>query len=233
MHVKAFLHRFAWGLYLPLAVVATPANAAAGVAGTMSTPAALSTPSATSSEAEKFVQANIDKGFLILNNRELDAAERRKQFREFLFTLVDTKRIALFTLGQYARQATGDDLEMFLAAYDNFVAAMVQGYFDWYKGEDLRVANSAARSADDTVVFADILGPNGSRRFRAGFRVRLDSNGKNVVTDFQFEGVWFALNHRAEFTSYLQRHNGSFAGLTTELDKRTERFKNDWAPPAK
>jgi ABC-type transporter MlaC component len=61
--------------------------------------------------------------------------------------------------------------------------------------------------------------------------VRQDSAGEKVVTDFQFEGAWFALNQRAEFTSYLQRHDGNFALLSTELDKRTERFKKDWAPP--
>jgi phospholipid transport system substrate-binding protein len=233
MQITGSVQCVALGLCLLLAVAATSANAAVG-AGITGGPAALSSRSNASaaSEAEKFVQTNIDNGFLILN-KDSDATERRRQFREFLFTLVDTKRIALFTLGPYARQASGNDLETFLTAYDNFVAAMLQGYFDWYKGEDLRVASSMARSADDVVVFADILGPNGTSRFRAGFRVRHDSAGNNVVTDFQFEGVWFALNHRADFTSYLQRHSGSFAGLSTELDKRTERFKKDWAPPTK
>ena len=216
-----------------LAVVAASPDALRA-AQTASPSAAAKAPAtaAAASEAETFVQTNIDNGFAILNNKQLDAQERVRRFREFLFSLVDTKRIAAFTLGPYVRGASGGDMEKFLAAYDNFVAALFQGYFDWYKGEALRVSSSTARSADDVVVSADIIAPNGGRRFRTAFRVRLDSAGRKVVTDFQFEGAWFALNQRADFTSYLQRHDGDFAGLTAELDKRTQRFQKDWAPPA-
>src|SRR5688572_28721670 len=116
MQIKRSICSVAMALCLLLAAATTSANAAAGAAG--SAPTALdSLPNAgASSEAGKFVQANIDKGFLILNNMDLDAAERQRQFREFLFTLVDTKRIALFTLGPYARQVARNDLEIFLTS---------------------------------------------------------------------------------------------------------------------
>jgi phospholipid transport system substrate-binding protein len=227
MPLKLLVHSVALGLCFVAGMTGpgTSANAAAALNADSKTPAA--------NEVEQFVQASIDKGFLILNNKDLDARARQKLFREFLFALIDTKRTATFTLGPYARQASPEEFAMFLTAYNNFVATMFQGYFDWYKGEALRVSNSVARSADDVVVFADIVGPDGKRRFRAGFRVRHDSAGNNVVTDFQFEGAWFVLTQRADFTGYLQQHNGDFAGLSAELDKRTERFKKDWAPPAK
>jgi phospholipid transport system substrate-binding protein len=217
-----------------LLAVAVASPDAVRAAQSASPPAAANAASnaAAASEAETFVQTSIDAGFAILNNKQLDAREREKRFREFLFSLVDTKRIAAFTLGPYVRGASSGDMDKFLAAYDNFVAALFQGYFDWYKGEALRVSSSTARSADDVVVSADIVAPNGGRKFRTAFRVRLDSAGRKVVTDFQFEGAWFALSQRADFTAYMQRHDGDFAGLTAELDKRTQRFQKDWAPPA-
>ena len=110
---------------------------------------------------------------------------------------------------------------------------MYQGYFDWYTGQSLRVVNSVVRSQDDVVVYADVIGPNGSPQFKIGFRVRQDAAQKNIVTDFQFEGVWLALNQRADFTSFLQQNKGDFALLSVELQKRTQHFKEAWAPPAR
>ena len=182
-------------------------------------------------EAETFVQANIDAGYRILNDKGLGTDERRRQFRAFLLSIVDTNRVALFTLGSYARMASESELDRFLEAYDEFAAAMYQGYFDWYTGQTLLVANSAVRSPDDVVVYVDVTSPNSPRQFRVGFRVRKNEAGKNVVTDFQFEGVWLALTQRSDFTAYLQQQRGDFTSLVTEIQKRTQRFKEAWAPP--
>jgi len=188
---------------------------------------------APANEAETFVQTSIDRGYLILNNKDLSANDRQMQFREFLNSITDTKRVALFTLGTYARAGSQSDIDRFLVAYDEFAAAMYQGYFDWYTGQSLRVANSAVRTADDVVVYADVIGPSGAPQFKVGFRVRKDSAQRNIVTDFQFEGVWLALNQRSDFTSFLQQNKGNFALLSAELQKRTQRFREAWAPPAK
>ena len=188
---------------------------------------------APANDAESFVQTSIDRGYQILNNKELSATERQVQFRTFLNSITDTKRVALFTLGTFARNAPQADLDRFFVTYDEFAAAMYQGYFDWYTGQSLRVVNSAARAADDVVVYADVIGPNGAPQFKVGFRVRKDSAGKSIVTDFQFEGVWLALNQRSDFTSFLQQNKGNFTLLSTELEKRTQRFREVWAPPTR
>jgi phospholipid transport system substrate-binding protein len=188
--------------------------------------------SAAGTAAEGFVQASIDRGYAILNNKQLSANDRQVQFREFLNSITDAKRVALFTLGNFARNASERDIERFLAAYEEFAAAMYQGYFDWYTGQSLRVVNSVVRSSDDVVVYADVIGPNGVPQFKVGFRVRKDSTQRAIVTDFQFEGVWLALNQRADFTAFLQQNRGDFTALSAELDKRTQRFREAWAPPA-
>jgi ABC-type transporter MlaC component len=140
------------------------ARAAAGVELSKAQPAG---------EVEGFVQASIDKGYSILDNKGISAEERERQFRGFLLSIIDTKRVAIFTLGGYARNASEGDLNAFLTAYDDFAAAMYQGYFNWYTGQRLRVANSVARSADDVVVYADVISPNGreSKRRRNRFSV--------------------------------------------------------------
>jgi phospholipid transport system substrate-binding protein len=183
-------------------------------------------------DAQAFVQTSIDSGYKILNNKDLSKEERSLQFREFVTTITDAKRVALFTLGNFSRTASEKDLETFFTAYQDLAAAMYQGYFDWYTGQVVRVSSSVVRSPDDVVVYADVLGPNGARQFKLGVRVRKNEAQKNIITDLQFEGVWIALSQRADFTSFLQQHNGDFAALTVEIRKRTQRFKEAWAPPA-
>jgi phospholipid transport system substrate-binding protein len=182
-------------------------------------------------EAQSFVQASIDKGYSILNNKELSAEERNRQFREFVISITDARRVAVFTLGRFARTGSESEIDGFMVAYQELLTAMYQGYFDWYTGQVLRVGSSAVRSPDDVVVFADVLGPNGARQFKLGFRVRKNEAQKNIVTDIQFEGIWIALSQRDDFTSFMQQNGGDFAALTREVHKRTQRFKEAWAPP--
>jgi ABC-type transporter MlaC component len=179
------------------------------------------------------VQTSVDRGYQILNNKQLSGMEREKRFRDFLNSITDTKRVAMFTLGTYARSGSPQEIDRFLVAYDAFAAAMYQGYFDWYTGQSVRVVNSTVRAADDVVVYCDVIGPSGAPQFKVGFRVRKDAAQKNILTDFQFEGVWLVLNQRSDFTSFMQQNKGNFALLTTELEKRTQRFKEAWAPPAR
>jgi ABC-type transporter MlaC component len=219
-------------LLMILAVVAAAAAGSVSTGtGTASAAAVNDGKADAAKQAEAFAQASIDAGYRILNDKSLGTEERRAQFRSFLLSVVDTDRVALFTLGTYARTASKSDLDRFLVAYEDFAAAMYQGYFDWYTGQILRVASSAARTPDDVVVYADVIGPNGAPQFKVGFRVRKNDAGKNVVTDFQFEGVWLALTQRSDFTAYLQQQRGDFNALVTEVQKRTQRFKEAWAPP--
>lgn len=229
----ASLSRFTTRCLSVLALTATMAAVAVGDHGSAKAAIgfqALTAPPAAA-DIEAFVQSSINRGYTILNDQKLDADQREAQFRDFVRSITDTKRVALFTLGEFSRTASESDLKSFLEAYDDFTAAMYQGYFNWYTGQSLRVANSIARSADDVVVYADVVQPDGSRKYKVGFRVRKDDTQRNIVTDFQFEGVWLALNQRTDFTAYLQQHRGNFTALTAELKKRTEQFKTVWAPP--
>ena len=216
---------------LILLVAATAGSVTAGLGTANAAAANEAAKAAAAKDAEAFVQTSIDAGYRILDNKSLSTEERRKQFRTFLLAIVDTERVAIFTLGNYARMASENERTRFLAAYDEFAAAMYQGYFDWYTGQKLRVANSTVRTPDDVVVYADVIGPSGTPQFKVGFRVRKDEAEKHVVTDFQFEGVWLALTQRSDFTAYLQQNRGDFNALIMEIEKRTQRFKEAWAPP--
>ena len=193
------------------------------VAIIFSAPAAFA---AAGSTAESFVQQNIDKGYTILNNASLSDEQRRAQFRTFMLALTDTRRIGLFTLGQYANGASKADLDAFNAAFLDYAVAVYESRLSKYKGQTLKVTGSSERAADDAVVNADVVNPNApnTQPFKVGFRVRKTSDGRPIITDMQVEGVWLALSQRSDFTSFLQQHGGSVAALTDNLHMQAQQI---------
>src|SRR6266700_3201060 len=180
---------------------------------------------AAASPAESFVQQNIDKGYAILN-ASLSDEQRRAQFRTFMLGLTDTRRIGMFTLGQYANGASKADLDKFTDAFIDYAVAVYESRLSKYKGQTLKVTGSSERAADDVVVNADVVNPNSSngQPFKVGFRVRKTSDGRPIITDMQVEGVWLALSQRSDFTGFLQQHGGSLAALTDNLHMQAQQI---------
>jgi ABC-type transporter MlaC component len=176
--------------------------------------------------AESFVQSNIDRGYVILNDGASNAAQRQLQFRDLLLSMVDVKRVALFTLGPYARDAGEADIEKFTAAFTDYLTAVYRRGLDTYKGEALEVIGSNERAQDDVIV--NVIARDRSATSspaRIGFRVRRAKSGGTIITDLEIEGAWLAITQRAEFIAYLERHGGDVAELAMELEERAARIR--------
>lgn len=178
--------------------------------------------------AETFVQENVEKGYAILNSTTLSDEQRRAQFRDFILSLTDLRRIGMFTLGQYANSASKEDIESFINAFSEYAVAIYELRLSKYKGQTLKVTGSAQRAADDVVVNTDVVNPStpNAQPLKAAFRVRKTSDGRPVVTDIQVEGVWLALSQRSDFTGFLQQHGGRLPDLTTDLQRQAQLLRN-------
>ena len=178
--------------------------------------------------AEAFVQDNIEKGYAILNSTTLGEEQRRTQFRDFMLSLTDARRIGMFTLGPYANGASKEDVEAFIAAFSDYAVAIYESRLSKYKGQTLKVTGSVQRAADDVVVNADVVNlatPN-AQPYKAAFRVRKTSDGRPIVTDIQVEGVWLALSQRSDFNGFLAQHMGRLPDLTADLHRQTQVLRN-------
>ena len=187
---------------------------------------ALGVPDALAAPAsEAFIQQNLDKANIILTSTSLSDAERHHQLRTLLLGLAASRRIALFTLGPYANGAAPRDLDAFVAAFTHYSITVYENALDRYKGRTLKVTGSSDRAADDSLVQAELVNPEPSNAppIRVAFRVRRAESGAPTVTDIQVEGVSFASAQRADFTAYLQQHNGSIPELARNLSALSEK----------
>lgn len=176
-------------------------------------------PAAAANVAETFVDENIHKGLDILKDKKLSTAQRRDQFETLLMGLVDTRRIGLFTLGQYRRTAPPEDVEAFVAAFKSYVSASYQSYFSKYTNQTLKVAGSTQRSPTDFIVQTQLIDPNSSQPpSEVDFRVRTDT-GKPVLVDVAYQGIWLSLEQRDQFVAFLGQNNGNVRTLIAHLSE--------------
>lgn len=167
--------------------------------------------------AESFVDENIHKGLDILRDKRLSSVQRRDQFEGLLLSLVDVRRIALFTLGQYRRTASPEDIDAFVAAFKNYATAEYQSYFSKYTNQTLKVVGSTERSPTDFIVQTQLIDPNDSQPpAEVDFRVRTDT-GKPVLVDVAYQGIWLSLEQRDQFVAFLGQNNGNVRSLVTHL----------------
>jgi phospholipid transport system substrate-binding protein len=176
-------------------------------------------PAAAANVAESFVGDNVNKGLQILNDKKLTTAQRRDQFEGFLLSLVDVRRVALFTLGQYRRTAPPDDVEAFVAAFKNYAVAAYQSYFARYTDQTLKVTGSTQRSPTDYIVQTQLIDPGSNQQpLEVDFRVRTDT-GKPVLVDVAVSGIWLSLEERDQFVAFLGQNNGNVRTLISHLSE--------------
>lgn len=178
-------------------------------------------------QAESYIQDNVQKGLGILKDTSLSREDKRTQFQSFLESLTDIHRIALFTLGAAAKTAPAADVDAFAEAFRGYAAAVYQQQLAHYSGQTLKVTGSIQRAPGDTIVQTVVLEPNGSQSANADevdFRVD-DTGGKLQVIDASVAGVWLALQERDQFTSFLAQHGNDVKALTVDVEKRAENVR--------
>ena len=188
------------------------------VSAALATPLLAAAPAlAAANVAESFVDDNIHKGLNILSDKKLNLTQRRDQFETLLLGLVDVRRIALFTLGQYRRTAPPEDVEAFVNAFKNYATAAYQSYFSKYTDQTLKVTGSTQRNPTDFIVQTLLIDPNSSQQpSEVDFRVRTDT-GKPVLVDVAYQGIWLSLEQRDQFVAFLGQNNGSVRTLIAHL----------------
>jgi phospholipid transport system substrate-binding protein len=186
----------------------------------LATPVLITGPAAAAQNvAESFVDENIHKGLDILRDKKLSTVQRRDQFETLLLGLVDVRRIALFTLGQYRRTAPPEDVEAFVGAFKNYATAAYQSYFAKYTDQTLKVTGSTQRAPTDYIVQTQLIDPTSNQQpAEVDFRVRTDT-GKPVLVDVAYQGIWLSLEERDQFVAFLGQNNGNVRTLIAHLSE--------------
>ncbi len=183
---------------------------------------------AKAAPVEEFVTAQIQSGLSIVADKSLSPASRKARIHDFLLSLLDTQRIALYALGPTKKTASQADIDSYCAAFREFTAASYASRLGGYDGQTLKVTGSTEHAPGDYVVFtqlADPADPPGTQEPNIDLRI-VGENGKFYVVDASIEGIWLGLAQRDDFQGFLHQHNNDVTALTHYLKDMTAKLES-------
>ncbi len=170
---------------------------------------------ARSPQAEAFVAAEGQKVLALLGDRGLGEAARQARLNQSLDALADFNRISSFVLGRHARTLSPPQRQRFNTAFRSHVQRVFLRQLTAYRGSQLRVTGSTARSATDVVVNTAVRGASGDEA--VNWRV-LGAPGAFKVADVQARGVWLAITLQQDFVSTIDNAGGDVEALIRRLE---------------
>ncbi|MFL5239052.1 MAG: phospholipid-binding protein MlaC [Rhizomicrobium sp.] len=184
-------------------------------------------PAGAQAPVEAFLQQSIDRGIAVLKDKSLDNVGRREKISDMLVELLDTRKMALFMLGNLRETAAASDLDVYAEAYKAYTIASYESQLGSYGGQSLKVTGSVERAPGDYIVDAVVVDPalsDDPTLLPVAFRVVDERDGKFAVVDASIAGIWLGLAQRAEFGAYLNQHGRSVAALTAHLQETAARL---------
>src|SRR5271156_4859243 len=170
----------------------------------------------SASEAQGFGQTGAQTAIAIMQDKSPAPDVRRAHMHAFFLSLLDTQRIASYTLGPAQQTASPADVAAYSDAFRDFAVTGYDAMLGSYTGETLRVTGSVQHAPGDFVVTTQVIDPsgvaNGKTPPEVDFRI-LEENGKFFIADVNVGGIWLALAERSEVQGFLKQHNGDKAAL--------------------
>jgi phospholipid transport system substrate-binding protein len=171
------------------------------------------------SAAESFVRQDADRVIAVLKDRSLSEADKRARVSGLMESLLDLKRMAMFTLGPAAKSASPAELDAYVAAYRDFALANYAAELSGYMGQSLQLTGAAQRAPGDYIVNATVADPSDKSDppSPVSFRVLDEGGGKFALVDAAIAGIWFTIAQRDDFTGFLSQNGGDMAKLVAHL----------------
>jgi phospholipid transport system substrate-binding protein len=180
---------------------------------------AAASPSAASADpvadAEAFVES---QGNELLNILAMPAGNgRRDAFRVWVDGAFDLPLVGQLALVPYLQQATPEQLNAYLQAFNDYIVVTYEARFDTFSGYDLKILRGRPAGSKDSVVQTVVFLGNDS--ISVDFRVRHVNDSDLDVIDVTVEGLSMLKTQREEFSSVIQR--SGLDGLIDGLRQRT------------
>ena len=169
--------------------------------------------SAAVDPAEGYVGKIADEVMSLANSGTKGTALKGK-FASVLNRYINLRTIANFALGPYQKQLPAGEKDEFYNLFSNYAAALFVYYVDDFKGSNLEIISNSQQGSFTTIVSAIVR--NGGGREQVKWRL-VPAGGGYRVSDINIKGVWLTIATKKRFGDVLNRSNGDFQALFSEL----------------
>ena len=173
---------------------------------------------AYSSDPKQFISEIVSETKKILvetNSQEF----KTKKLSEMALKTVDIKGIGYYTLGNYRKQLSDDQLEKYSVLFEKYFLKSFTSRLTDYSEPKIDVLSAEILNAKYTIVKSVLLADDKKPEVKIEWRVYTKNPDKPLIRDLIIEGLSLARTQKEEFASVIEGNNGDISKLFITLQE--------------
>ena len=171
---------------------------------------------AYSSDPKQFIKEIVDEAKKILINTN-STEFKTKKLSEIALKTVDIKGIAHYTLGNYRKTISDNQMEEYLLLFEKYFLKTFSSRLTDYSDPKIDVLSAEVKNDKYTIVKSVLLATDKKPAVNIEWRVYTKNPDKPLVRDLIIEGLSLARTEKEQFNSVIQSNNGDVIKLFDTL----------------
>jgi phospholipid transport system substrate-binding protein len=169
-------------------------------------------------DAQEDRAESVVKSVLSYTRSTLADGDLSEEEAERLLDYIDTQRVARFTLGRHWRTLSEDERVQFETKFRRYAAEQLRAVLAGIDLGEAEVKNTSLHSSGDTILITKVSaqGMGGDT-----LRWRVSGSDPHLIIDIEFEGLWIAIEQRAQFQAILDQNGGNVRVLMSQLESKS------------
>ncbi len=171
---------------------------------------------AYSSDPKQFITEIVNEAKKILvdsNSKEF----KTKKLSEMALKTVDIKGVAYYSLGNYRKNLSDDQMEKYLALFEKYFLKSFTSRLTDYSDPKIEVLSTEVLNSKYTIVKSLLLATDKKPEVNIEWRVYTKNPDNPKIRDLIIEGLSLARTQKEEFASVIETNNGNIDKLFTTL----------------
>ena len=171
-----------------------------------------------SSDPKQFISEVVDEAKEILveaNSQEF----KTKKLSEMALKTVDIKGIGYYTLGNYRKELTDEQLKEYSALFEKYFLKSFTSRLADYSDPKIDVISAEILNPKYTIVKSLLLATDKKPEVKIDWRVYTKNPDKPLIRDLIIEGLSLARTQKEEFASVIESNNGDVTKLFITLNE--------------
>jgi len=167
---------------------------------------------AYSSDPKQFIAEIVSEAKKILvetNSQEF----KTQELSEMALKTVDIKGIGYYTLGNYRKQLSDDQMKTYSVLFEKYFLKSFTSRLTDYSEPKIDVLSAEILNAKYTIVKSVLLADDKKPEVKIEWRVYTKNPDKPLIRDLIIEGLSLARTQKEEFASVIESNNGDISKL--------------------
>ena len=169
-----------------------------------------------SSDPKQFITEIVNEAKEILIETNTKKFKEAK-LSEIALRTVDIKGVAYYSLGNYRKQLTDEQLKEYLTLFEKYFLKSFTSRLTDYSDPKIDVLSTEVINAKYTIVKSILLATDKKPEVKIEWRIYTKNPDKPLIRDLIIEGLSLARTQKEEFASVIETNNGDVSKLFITL----------------